>query len=75
VPALQQWAAAEGDSFELTRVPKLPHPWDDEDGVPGPPVTIFVHPLRENKRPVGFAPWPEEEKRAKRRKKRKKRKK
>ena len=28
--------------------------------------TITVHALRENKRPVGFAPWPKEKKKGKR---------
>jgi len=32
------------------------------------PPSITVHALKENKRPIGFAPWPEEKKKRKKRK-------
>lgn len=38
----------------LTRVLTDPWYYPDND-----PPHIVVHALRENKRPVGFAPWPE----------------
>jgi len=37
------------------------------------PLTIVVQALRENKRPIGFHPWPEQETDPKKRKKRKRR--
>lgn len=30
-----------------------------------PPPHIVVHALKENKRPIGFAPWPKQKKRKK----------
>ena len=32
---------------------------DDCDGPVYNRPTIVVHPLKENKRPIGFAPWPD----------------
>ncbi len=42
----------------------------DPTAVPyGAAPGITIHVLRENKRPVGFAPWPKEPKRKKKEKK------
>lgn len=42
---------------------------DPAEYVPVAAPAIVVHALRENKRPIGFSPWPEEPKK-KRKKKR-----
>ena len=51
----------------LTKV--MTDPWEYPDRNP---PGIVVHALRENKRPIGFAPWPEERLPEKPKKKRKK---
>jgi hypothetical protein len=40
----------------------------DYEGTQPTMTTITVHPLKQNKRPIGFAPWPKEKKRKKRKK-------
>ncbi len=40
-------------------------PWSEDR------PSITVYPLRENRRPIGFAPWPKEKKAKKRKKSRK----
>lgn len=45
----------------MTYVPETANP---AEGYPEPesaaPLTITVHPPAETRRPIGFAPWPEE---------------
>lgn len=47
---------------------------DDDDGAVYDRPTIVVHPLKRNKRPIGFAPWPQEKPAKKRRRGKKKKK-
>lgn len=51
---------------------KIPESW--EMGTHAPP-SVIVHALKKNKRPIGFAPWPEEQEPAKSEKRKRKRKK
>ena len=53
----------------MGHIKKRPSTWEPPDYDSHPFTTIVVAALRENKRPVGFAPWPEPEKAAKKRKK------
>lgn len=47
----------------------------DPSQVPyGSPPGIMIHVLRENKRPIGFARWPDEPKEPKKRKRKKEKK-
>lgn len=56
--------AREGDTV---RVNTDPYDYDSAS-----PPNIVVHALRENKRPIGYAPWPGEPKRKRKKKKEKK---
>lgn len=44
-------------------VPYIDHPMNHPPQRQSAPPHITVHALKENKRPVGFAPWPEQPKR------------
>jgi hypothetical protein len=39
-------------------------------GPKGTPASITIYPLKENKRPLGFAPWPERPEQSKKKTKR-----
>ncbi len=50
----------------------VPHFRTEEAFIEAPAGSITIHVLRENKRPIGFAPWPEEPKPKKRKRKKEK---
>ncbi len=48
---------------EAAHIPKYPDHWNTSlRYTPAGAPAITIHTLRENKKPIGYAPWPEEPK-------------